>query len=91
MYIAFVKNNQSLIAGTVLTLNNLDMTAEDNHNIWMETKKNQGYTYGDELSISKKTHPSMVLFNELTDIEKRKDDMDILMVKLANKLYDNIK
>lgn len=33
----------------------------------------------------------MVLFNELTDIEKRKDDMDILMVKLANKLYDNIK
>lgn len=73
-----------------MVLENPDMTAEDNHNIWVETKKSQGYTYGTELSVSKKTHPSMVPFSELTDVEKRKDDMDILMVKLANKLYDNI-
>lgn len=82
---------ESLIAGTRIALENPDMTAEDNHNIWVETKKSQGYTYGTELSVSKKTHPSMVPFSELTDVEKRKDDMDILMVKLANKLFDNIK
>lgn len=81
---------ESLIAGTHEVLNNPCMTAEDNHNLWVETKKAQGYTYGPELNVIKKTHPSIVDYKDLSDTEKRKDDMDILMVKLANELYDKL-
>lgn len=81
---------ESLIYGTKMTLENPSMSAEDNHNLWMETKAKQGYIYGDKLDTIKKTHPSMVPFNELSETEQRKDDMDILMVQQASKLFDLI-
>lgn len=81
---------KSLMAGTKYVLENPSTTAEENHNIWMEAKKSQGYVYGDILDVEKKTHPSMVPFEDLSDVEKRKDEMDILMVKLANELFDEL-
>ena len=81
---------KSLMAGTKYVLENPATTAEENHNIWMEAKKNQGYTYGEVLDIEKKTHPSMIPFENLSDVEKRKDEMDVLMVKLANQLFEEL-
>lgn len=81
---------RSLMKGTEYVLNNPSTTAEENHNIWMEAKKSQGYTYGDILDVENKTHPSMVPFSNLSDVEKRKDEMDVLMVKLANQLFDEL-
>ena len=78
---------KSLMKGTEYVLNNPSTTAEENHNIWMEAKKTQGYTYGEVLDVEKKTHPSMIPFENLSNIEKRKDEMDVLMVKLAYELY----
>ena len=46
--------------------------------------------YGDVLDVEKKTHPSMVPFEELSDVEKRKDEMDVLMVRLANELFKEL-
>lgn len=81
---------ESLTAGTEWALSHPTATEEDNHNEWMKAKELQGYTYGEKLDIDKKTHPSMVPFNELPPVEKRKDTMDLLMVKLANSLYDKL-
>lgn len=81
---------EGLIGGTIWALENPNATPEDNHNSWMESKRQQGYVYGEQLSIKNKTHPSMVPFEELSKIEQDKDIMDLLMVKLANKLYDKI-
>lgn len=81
---------ENLISGTAWALSNPDATAENNHDEWMKAKKLQGYTYGEKLDVDKKTHPSMIPFNELSDTEQRKDTMDLLMVKLANTLYDKI-
>lgn len=64
------------------------MTAEDNHKLWMETKASQGYVYGDVLDVEKKTHPSMIPYEELSQVEKVKDEMDLLMVHLGNELYE---
>lgn len=79
---------QGLIGGTEWALRNPDATPEDNHICWMNSKINQGYRYGDTLSVENKTHPSLVPFNELPPVEQRKDEMDLLMVKLANELYN---
>ena len=81
---------KSLITGTKYVLENPATTAKENHNLWMEEKMNQGYTYGDVLDVEKKTHPSMIPFEDLSDVEKRKDEMDVLMVRLANNLFDEL-
>lgn len=81
---------QSLMAGTKFVLEHPGTTAEENHNIWMEAKAAQGYVYGDVLDVKKKTHPSMVPFEELSDVEKKKDEMDVLMVRLANELFKEL-
>lgn len=79
-----------LIEGTIWALNHPEATPEDNHESWISSKKSQGYSYGEEINVEKKTHPSLVPFNELSKTEQNKDSMDLLMVKLANNLYDQL-
>lgn len=81
---------KSLIAGTRWALDNPDATPEDNHSIWLKAKAEQGYKYGEYLDVNNKTHPSMVPFEELPDVEQRKDEMDLLMTKLANILWEEV-
>lgn len=81
---------ESLMNGTKFALIHPSLTAEENHILWMNGKKEQGYNYGPVLDVEKKTHPSMVPFGELSEVEQRKDEMDILMVKLAENLYNKI-
>lgn len=81
---------RSLIDGTNFTLEHPETTPEENHKVWMDAKINQGYTYGSILNIENKTHPSLIPYEELSEVEKRKDDMDLLMVKLAEQLYNSI-
>lgn len=81
---------ESLMNGTRFALEHKGMTPEENHNLWCAGKIEQGYCYGKELSIEKKTHPSLVPFSELPEVEKRKDEMDILMVELCNKFFDEV-
>lgn len=81
---------ESLKIGTEWALSNPSATAEDNHKCWMETKLKQGWKYGEVLDTVLKTHPDIVDYHNLTEVEKRKDDMDILMVRLAARLYEDI-
>lgn len=61
---------------------------EKNHEIWMDTKVSQGWIYGKEKDLEKKTHPDLVPFDKLPKIEKDKDIMDSMMIQAANDLYE---
>jgi len=45
------------------------------HDQWMEQKRRDGWVYGSKKDEKKKTHPMLVPFEELPEIEKRKDTL----------------
>jgi len=45
------------------------------HDQWMEQKKRDGWVYGEIKDEKKKTHPMLVPFEQLPDMEKRKDSL----------------
>ena len=65
-------------------------TAEENHKNWMKMKISQGWIYGEKKDFNKKTHPDLIPFDDLPEIEKKKDIMANLMNKLASELWDNL-
>ena len=77
----------SLMQGVEFALENPNMTSEENHENWMKMKKSQGWVYGPVKDFEKKTHPDMVPFNHLPEIEKKKDRMDKIINEEAVKLY----
>ena len=65
---------------------NPNITAEQNHNNWMQFKTSQGWKYGPVKDFDKKEHPDMVPFDQLPVVEKRKDIMDNTVRRLINEL-----
>lgn len=82
---------KSLINGVKFALSNPYMTPEENHENWMKMKYSQDWKYGKIKDFKKKTHPDLVPFDDLSKIEQKKDIMDNLMNRLANKLWELIK
>lgn len=64
-----------------------EQLAENVHNVWAETRIQQGWTYGTKRNDEKKTHPCLVPYDELTDMEKKYDrNTSISTLKLILKL-----
>lgn len=76
--------------GVRFMLENPDITPEENHNNWMKMKKGQGWVYGEIKSFEKKTHPDLVPFEELPEVEKNKDVMDAMAHKGAVELCEKV-
>lgn len=74
---------KSLLDGVDFALENPNRTPAENHDNWMKHKLEQGWKYGEVKDVRKKTHPDLVPFEELPDIEKRKDTMDNIGHRLA--------
>ena len=51
----------------------LEILAEAEHERWMQSMLDEGWTYGPELDEVKKQHPCLVLWKELPEGEKEKD------------------
>jgi hypothetical protein len=51
------------------------------HDHWVRSKQRDGWTYGPAKDATKKTHPSMVPFDELSETERRKDAILIGVVQ----------
>lgn len=61
--------------------------AENAHEVWAKTRKDQGWLYGKERDDAKKLHPDMIPYNLLPESEKEYDrQMAINTIKLVKKL-----
>lgn len=69
---------------------NPDATPEENHENWMKCKTEQGWVYGEVKDFEKKTHPDMVPFEDMLEVEKKKDIMDNTVRKAFSALYDAV-
>lgn len=64
--------------------------AENVHEVWAQSRMAQGWTYGEIRDDIKKTHPCLVPYNQLPEIEKDYDrHTAVETLKLVMKLgYD---
>lgn len=65
-------------------------TAEREHASWMRAYFAMGWQYGPKRDVAAKTHPYLVPFNELTPLERDKDEVFLAVCEFAKKyLHDN--
>lgn len=50
-----------------------ELMAENVHNVWMNARREQGWTYGSERNDKLKQHPSLVPYSQLSEEEKDYD------------------
>lgn len=62
-----------LATGFSFTPGEIEYLAEMEHIRWMDTMREQGFSFGPTRSEGEKTHPSMIPFHDLPEPEKEKD------------------
>ena len=69
-------------------LNSLvEAMAKNVHDVWAESRISQGWTYGPERNDALKTHPCLVPYEDLPEVEKAYDrDTAVGTLKLICKL-----
>lgn len=50
-----------------------EMLAKNTHEVWADSRINDGWTYGEERDDVKLTHPCLVPYDELPETEKEYD------------------
>jgi hypothetical protein len=71
----------SAIEGVLYAMNNPDATPEDVHNSWMQSKLDDGWSYGKTKDPEAKTHPCLVEYEKLPLQQRIKDSLFSLCVK----------
>ena len=56
------------------------------HEAWVRAYKHLGWTYGPVRDANRKTHPDMVPFHKLGQLEKEKDWVFYMLCKIARKI-----
>lgn len=65
----------------------IERMSKNVHEVWAETRIQQGWTYGEQRNDELKTHPCLVPYEELPDSEKEYDrNTSIGTLKLIMKL-----
>jgi len=64
---------ESAIAGVEFRLENPSAPDSASHDSWLAVKIEAGWTYGEVKDAVKKTHPCILPYFELPEVEKRKD------------------
>ena len=72
---------ESIINGVKYFLDNIDATPEDMHNNWLAEKIRDGWVYGDEKNVERKTHPCMVMYWDLPEEQRMKDTIFMQTIK----------
>jgi hypothetical protein len=71
----------SAVAGVRAALKDPNMTPEQSHLKWMEKKLADGWVYGPEKDFARKTHPCLRPYSELPDLQRRKDELFLAVVR----------
>ena len=65
----------------------VERMAKNVHEVWAQSRMEQGWTYGAERSDALKTHPCLIPYEELPEVEKAYDrDTALGTLKLICKL-----
>lgn len=65
----------------------IEQMAKNVHEVWAQSRMEQGWTYGPERNDSLKHHPCLVPYEELPEVEKAYDrDTALGTLKLISKL-----
>lgn len=64
---------KSILDGVYYVLDNPNCTPEQQHNNWVHFKRADGWRYGSIKDFERKEHPCLVPYNELPEIQQRKD------------------
>lgn len=65
----------------------IEQMAKNVHEVWAQSRIEQGWTYGNERSDALKTHPCLVPYEDLPEVEKAYDrDTALGTLKLICKL-----
>lgn len=72
---------ESCLIGVQRVIDNPSITDEALHDSWVETKRSQGWVYGEVRSDEQKHHPCMVPYNELPAYQRLKDALFRNIVK----------
>lgn len=66
---------KSILDGVYFVLDNPNCTPEQQHNNWCYFKRADGWKYGPDKDFERKEHPCLVPYNELPEIQQRKDSV----------------
>lgn len=66
---------KSILDGVYFVLDTPNCTPEQQHNNWVHFKRADGWRYGSEKDFERKEHPCLVPYNELPEIQQRKDNV----------------
>ena len=65
----------------------IEQMAKNVHEVWAQSRLEQGWTYGEERSDALKQHPCLIPYEELPEVEKDYDrDTALRTLKLILKL-----
>lgn len=78
----------SLLSETVPDIKKI--SAKKMHDMWMAQQEKEGWIYGDNYDAKKKTHPCIVSWTDLPDLEKAKDAMYLAVIKAMTELHFGI-
>jgi len=68
---------------------NRSMSPEELHGSWMQAYIEMGWVYGEERDAEKKTHPDMVPYAKLGQLERDKDAVFVALCEIARQwIYD---
>lgn len=65
----------SAVNGVVFHVRNPDANDSASHDNWMKEKVEAGWVYGEKKNEDKKTHPCIRPFNELPEVQQKKDKL----------------
>ena len=82
---------KSAISGVEWHLDN-DLTPKESHQGWMDFKEIDGWVYGPIKDMTAKTHPCMVPYEDLPEVDKVKDELFKAIVDVFKpEVDDNLK
>lgn len=65
----------AVIRGVEAKLTRPEMTAAEQHGLWLKDKLEHGWVYGPVKDVDKKTHPNIVPYDQLPEDQRRKDKL----------------
>ncbi len=66
-----VDTSAIVLEGDLLTL--VEKLAENTHDVWASKRLSEGWTYGPKRDDTKKHHPCLVPYDQLSEVEKEYD------------------